>query len=279
MRFTADLHIHTDYWNDRPNPIWHGDYPVRIAAGIVESGLDVAAITEHYRPSERYFDVKDEVARLTETGDHEPNTNGNGKPLILLGTELTGTFANIRYHVCYVYSDDFRPGSLPEPFPKGGRFEELEHYRGDYPGVAIVAHPAWKDHHGTANHHGITEAFMASGLVDGVELLNGALLANGADGRITIAALNMYRNVRRKGHKVAAIGSSDAHTGVGNPRRKSLVGSAVTEFSRATRRELFDAIRMQQTKAVPVDEDVKRKVRLIVGGMERSRLHKYIVMG
>lgn len=281
MRFTADLHIHTDHWNDRKRPIWHGDYPERIAAGIVESGVDVAAITEHYRPNERYFEVMDEVARLTGA----PRTDGGiidgcgGSPLIVLGTELTGTFDRVRYHVCYVYSGDFRPGQLPEPFPKGGRFEELEHYKGDYPGVAILAHPAWKDHHGQANGYERTEAFMASGLVDGVEILNGAMLANGADNRITVAALHMYRNVRKRGHRVAAIGSSDAHTGVGNPRRRNLVGSAVTEFSRATRRELFDAIRTQQTKARSIDEEVRRKVRLIVGGMDGSRLHKYMVIG
>ena len=63
-RFNADPHIHTD-----PG---HGDTPENTAVGIVNSGIDVFAITDHAsallkseKPAERFLKVKAELEKFS----------------------------------------------------------------------------------------------------------------------------------------------------------------------------------------------------------------------
>lgn len=263
MKYTADLHLHTDYNEERD--YWHGDRPERIAAGIVESGVDVYAITEHNRTSSRFFDVKGEVARLLEI---EGEREGVQREVLgLLGTEMTVTFDGTTYHVGFVFEDDFTPQTLPEMPLKHRpdmRSKDLEHWRMDYPGIAILNHPTLKDIRRKPLLQ-ITREFMRSGLVDGVELLNGSVLHNGADIRITEAALRLYKDLflcgGRSKRRLAAIGCSDAHVGLSEDGgRKNLVGSVVTAFSGERPEDLFDAVSQVSTRAVAVDPIIKRKV-------------------
>ncbi|MBI4232470.1 hypothetical protein HY605_04525 [Candidatus Peregrinibacteria bacterium] len=251
MRFKADLHLHTDYDEERGRR--HGDKPENIAGGIVESGLDVFAITEHNAVSERFFDVCDEVERLTE---------GTGREVLgLLGTEMTVVFEGHRYHIGYVYEGTYGKHNLPEvPDPRVNLRDMIEQYQVDYPGIVILNHPTWKDGHGIRgkNNPEVTMALVESGLVDGVEILNGSILFNGADLQISRSAVEMFLAARAKGHRLAAIGCSDAHRGI-NHENKSLVGSCATEFTSATRQGLFHEIKGGNSKAVALEPTTVRK--------------------
>lgn len=257
MRYCADLHIHTDH--NPNNGSWHGDRPENIARGIVESGIDVFAITEHNAVSDRYFQVLEEVERLMD---------GKGREILgLLGTEMTVTFERHNYHVGYVFEGPFN-GGLPETPPARSNLQDLEQYRDEYPGVAILNHPTWKDHK-RANDSAITENLMQSGLVDGVEVLNGSILHNGADDCITKSALEMYARIRKtNGHRfLAAMACSDAHVGLGHMdrgSRENLVGVVATEFTRGSIEEIFDAIRSAETVALCRSETSKRALKRIM---------------
>lgn len=266
LKFTADLHIHTDYDSERD--YWHGDRPERIAAGIVHSNVDVYAITEHNKTSTRFFDVQGEVARLLEI--EEKRTGVNREVLGLLGTEMTVMFGGTTYHVGFIFDDEFTPQTLPE-MPIRHRTEmkgrDLDHWRIDNPGIAILNHPTLRD----IRRHpllDITRDFMKSGLVDGVELLNGSVLHNGADIRITEKALGLYKEVflsgGRQHRRLAAIGCSDAHVGLSEEGGKNLVGSVVTAFSSEDSRGIFNAVKKAETKAVAVDRVVKNKVASVM---------------
>lgn len=266
MKFTADLHIHTDY--DPERDYWHGDRPERIAAGIVHSNVDVYAITEHNRTSPRFFDVQGEVARLLEI---EAQITGTHREVLgLLGTEMTVAFGGTTYHVGFIFDDEFTPQTLPEmplrhkPDMKGN---DLDHWRIDNPGIAILNHPTLRD----VRRHPlleITRDFMKSGLVDGVELLNGSVLHNGADIRITEKALGLYKELflanSRQTRRLAAIGCSDAHVGLSEEGGKNLVGSVVTAFSSEEPRGIFSAVKKAETKAVAIDKVVKSKVSSVM---------------
>lgn len=266
MRFKADLHLHTDYDEERGRR--HGDKPENIAGGIVESGLDVYAITEHNRVSERFFEVGEEVARLTE---------GTGREVLgLLGVEMTVTFDGSRYHIGYIYEGEFGRQNMPEvPGSMVDIRDVIEQYQVDYPGVAILNHPTLKDGHGTRgkNNPEVTRALMESGLVDGVEILNGSILFNGADIRITRSAIEMFLAARAKGNRLSAIGCGDAHRGI-NHEKPSLVGSCTTEFSSADRAGLFHAIKMGNTKAVAQEHTtVRRRVRKLISEISGAGRH------
>lgn len=92
-RFSADTHIHTD-------PC-HGDTPENTARGIVNSGIDVFAITDHAasllkseEPAERYLKVKAEIRKLTK---------GTSRRILgLFGVEMSIVFGGIRHHVGYI---------------------------------------------------------------------------------------------------------------------------------------------------------------------------------
>lgn len=59
MIYSADLHIHTDVLESGRI---HGDTPDNIARGIVNSGVDVYAITEHNRVAgDHLSEVQEEI--------------------------------------------------------------------------------------------------------------------------------------------------------------------------------------------------------------------------
>lgn len=253
MRYTADLHIHTDYDPERNR--WEGGRPEKIAEGVVRSGVDVFAITEHNQVSERFFDTEDEVNSLLE---------GTGREVLaLLGVEITVIYQDFKYHVGYIFEKRYTPHNLPAVPPPNLSIQDLEHYFIDYPGISILNHPTWKDHRGV-NHKEVTEDFMASGLVDGVEILNGSILSNGTDKRIILSALEMFSRVRRTRFKVAAVGASDAHVG-------GLVGSVVTNFCTAEKEGIFDAIRTANTRAAAVTKNTRAKLKKAIESTHNGR--------
>lgn len=252
-RFLADIHMHTDYNVDEER--WHGMPPATLAEAIVQSPLDVVAITEHNRVHDRYFDVREEIARLTE---------GTGREILtILGMELTVTFEGNRYHVGYLYEETFERGNLPETPEATVNVRHLEQYRTFYPGVAIFEHPTWKA--GCRSDMERVRALMESGLVDGAELINGAVLANnnGRGKGITGDAWRLFIEARKK-QQLAPIGSSDAH-------KPHHIGLAATAFDADEPESLFRAIRKGSTRAVALHESVARNIHdlLTIAGINR----------
>lgn len=200
MKFSADLHIHTDY--DQLRDRWHGERPEEIAKAIIQARLDVFSITEHNKITNHSFDVKDEVERIAEK-------KGIIKPMDILGAELTTTYGHQVYHLIYLFEERFNQLNLPAIPPRRFSIHELERYQIDYPGVSILAHPSWHAHK-PCQRKEVTYDLIKSGLVDGVEILNGSILHNGSKTNHTKETIAHFLRATSS-EKLAAIGTSDAH--------------------------------------------------------------------
>mgnify|MGYP002725610068 CR=1 FL=1 len=261
-KYLADVHMHADY--DEGRDRWHGERPKVMAKQIVEeTRLNFVALTEHNMVSDSYFDLQEEIARLLEI----QNTLAEVVREIdaALGLELAVIFEKRRYHLGYVFADQFFRGQLPDVPPRLVDAKEIEHFREDYPGVAILNHPTWKDR--SKREYELTQEFMESGIVDGVEVMNGSIVHNGngaqkvsrRSSELFIDALKNQKSNRKNGVKkkdqehrpgtLAPIGSSDAH-------KARHVGNVATEYSGDDPSAFFEAVKSGRTVVRPIEEDV-----------------------
>lgn len=179
---------------------------------------------------------------------------------------MTVCFEQGRFHVGYVFEKDYGRQRLPVNPPRGASLLDLEQYKKEYPGVAILNHPTWRDK-GRQNTPEQTAELISSGVFGGIETLNGSILYNGFDPSFTRSALGMYMAATRSGSRIASIGASDAH-------REFLVGSVVTEFCGSTEHAIFEAVEGCNTKAFANSSDVQGKVRVFLEDM--PQLAEYI---
>ena len=253
-RFLADLHLHTDYDAERGK--WHGMDPKELAARTVDSPLDIIAVPEHNGVSDRYFDVQEEIARLTQGTER--------RIAVLLGMELSVSFDNDRFHVGYIFEETFRRGELPTTPEAAVNLRHLEEYRTYYPGVAIFNHPTWKA--GCKADYDRVRALMESGLVDGAELINGVVLCNnnGRGKGITAEAWRLFIEARKKQPNLAPVGSSDAH-------KPAHVAVAATAFDANEASWLFTALRRGTTRATPLQDKVRENVASLLEDIAGAR--------
>jgi len=259
-KFLADVHMHADF--DPERGTWHGERPEKIAERIVHgTELDLCALTEHNKVSDQYFNVRDEIDRQSEIYFHRHGIRRD--VWMMLGFELAVLFAERRYHIGFVFDEEFFRGSLPDVSATRINVEELEDYRVDFPGVVILNHPTWKD--STPREREITREFMGSGYVEGVEILNGsAVMYQNGRSKVTGETANLFVDVRRRQeaakraahHRdqpvrqpIAPIGSSDAH-------KAAIIGSAATEYYGNSKTDFFDAVRRGTTRVVPIEQNV-----------------------
>lgn len=243
MLFRGDFHIHTDF--DPVRNYRHGEKPELIAKALVDSQLDVVAITEHNKVTDRTFQVKEEISRLTE--------GTNREIAVLFGAEISVTFQRYLYHVGYVFEEHFGAGRLPVlPDPRGNVYD-LEDFRKSYKGVAILNHPCLKNNRPPE----VTTDFLKSGLMDGVEILNGSVLSNGASPLITQEAFDAFLKVKRDGMQLAPIGCSDTH-------RAALIGSVWTEYNSSHPMGIFHAIRSGYDISTKASPAINRKLKPMV---------------
>lgn len=248
MLYRADFHIHTDYNEHRKHQ--HGEKPDLLASAIVNSPLDVVAITEHNKVSLKAFEVKEAIDRLI--GDSKR------KILVLLGVELSVNYGGFQYHIGYLFESDHDENHLPTIPPIGMDMADFKVFRNEYPGIAVLNHPALHEHRHHPHAH-ITDEFVQTGLMEGVEILNGSLLHNGANIQYTNRAFETYLQAHRLGKYLAPIGSSDAH-------RHDLIGSVWTEFCAQKPEKVFDSIRScQGLKARVGDPKIKAKLKTSLG--------------
>jgi hypothetical protein len=253
MPFKADLHIHTDYSPERRK--WHGERPKKTAQAIHSAGLDIFATTEHAylaknRFVQHFLNIQAELERLSETTNREITG--------ILGVETTIKYEGGRYHIGYLFENEYRDSNAPEILPPMSDVKELEHYRLDFPGAAILCHPTWKDHPNGNNDPRKTIELMESGLIDGAEILNGAMLFNGAPIQMTIDAIRMFIEAKWQRQLISAIGSSDAH-------KAQWVGNVVTLLESKEKEKIFEALKKGDTTPAPIEETVvKPKVERIL---------------
>ncbi|MBN1494630.1 hypothetical protein JW911_02750 [Candidatus Peregrinibacteria bacterium] len=269
MRFRADFHIHTDY---SANNGWHGEKPQVIAEALNKSNLDIAAVLEHNKVTERYNDVKEALMETQEV--NLTRTKIKKEILVLLGCEISCIYDRFLYHIGYIFKDPYARTQLPDTLKTNCSLEDIEQYKDSYPGVAIVFHPAWRDH--TRNSHSATTDLIGSGVIDGVELLNGSIFDNiqrHSNGRRAGEvkkwfrnfefALSVFKNVRealvKQGVKLAAIGCSDAH-------RAKMIGTMYTEYTAHKKEDVFEEIAKGATISVcAANGEVRKKVKSLLG--------------
>lgn len=239
MLYTADLHTHIDY--DEIRDRRHGMNPEKAAQAMHASRLDVCAALEHNHISERYFDVLDELEKLSE--------KDRQRLLCLLGTELTVNYEGFMYHVGLIFEEKFHRGNLPVIPPPRLDLKLLEEYMIDYPSVSILYHPTWQ--YWKTNGEGLeaTQRLMNSGLVDGVEILNGSILYNGQGSKhqamkkaSTKKGLELFMQAKKNDRQLASIGCSDAHS-------PELIGAVRTKFESTKPEGIFEAIKRGRTRA------------------------------
>jgi len=254
-RFNADLHIHTD-----PG---HGDTPENTAEGIVASGIDVFAITDHAsallkseNPAERYLDVRKTIRKLV---------GGTRRRILgLFGVEMSIIFEGISHHVCYIFERPVNSSAdVPLILPVGSGPKDLEYLRDNYSGVALLCHPALRmggQVHHRRRHRRVAAIadFMESGLVDAVEGFNGAVLSNGSSEEITRLGIEMFSEAKKIKPNLALVACSDAH-------RARIIGSVATRFMGKKPEDIFDAIRRGDTNPIFIRDTVLRKVQEIFG--------------
>jgi len=232
--FKADLHLHTDF--DPDTGRWHGANPEVMATSVVMSGIDIAAVTQHNKIDSRNLEFRDQVSELSRVVHRDISS--------LLGVEFTIEVDGNKCHVGYLYEkpiDSFHLGNLPPLYGTYFDYKTWEEYRHEYPGVAILNHPFIP-----TNGHGINPdksmELVQNGAVDGVEIINGAVLDRRARLSTITDTMRFFKKIADQGIHIAPIAASDAHEPL-------VVGKVVTTFSGNTHGDFFDAIRKKQTKA------------------------------
>ncbi len=275
QKWLADVHMHVDY--DEHRDRWHGERPEKLARQIVhETSLNLVALSEHNKVSDQYFALREEAERESEILRARSGTRR--ELWVVLGFELAMMFGKRRYHVGYVFEDVFQRGKLPEVPPYRSDARELEHYRIDYPGVAILNHPTWKDE--SQHDLDVTRDFMKSGLVDGAEIANGSIVFNGGTNmHVMRSSSELFVDVRQEQERVrkrakhpdtpksslAPIGGSDAH-------HARNVGSIATEYMGDDPTDYFEQVRRGNTAVVPLQEEIVReRVQRVMRSVQHLR--------
>lgn len=283
--------MHIDYQPDRDS--YHGEHPKKLAKAIVhETPLDFVALSEHNQASESYFRLREQLEEQSDVWRQQHDTRR--EIWLALGLELSVTFEGRRYHLGYVYEDMPRDKAhLPEVPERGIDItgKDFEHFRLDYPGVAILNHPTWKDRTDAELRH--TAEFMRSKLIDGAEIGNGCIVSNGKNGsgvRRTRESAELFVAARaeqeseygrrKKEFKngeprpaksfLAPVGSSDAH-------RAEHIGTMFTAYHNGDNPYdgFFQAVRSGSTKVVPGESAlVQERMMTVLDSVQHAR--KYI---
>jgi hypothetical protein len=250
-----------------------------MAEGIVRAGVDAYAVTNHqgFYP-EAAARVEEEVERLLD---------GTGRKILMItGTELSFDLDGRRFHANHLCRDRFPTGSTPEISKLPCSLADIAQIRKDYPGVTILNHPVRRP--GDAKRLDCMSGFVRdSGLFEGLEVANGAILQNTARHRnprpvLSSAPIQLFQQLREEGLNIAAIGGGDAHRGfneiplANGYDSANQVGSAITEYCAATPKGIFEEIRLGRTCAVAVHQEIRGLVRGAINSLSLNGLRRYV---
>ncbi|QQR83382.1 hypothetical protein IPJ72_06345 [Candidatus Peregrinibacteria bacterium] len=235
--YRADLHIHTDGPFEDDGRICRGLDPLDAGSLIASSNLDVVAITNHGQTKpDAFFPVKNAVAA------HDSFRRPNRERLIFLGVEMQLVIEEGRFNVGYVFEKPYHHGNWPEFPAKGAPISELEQYKKEYPGVAILNHPHSRGYDSEIIHTAIQHP-----LIDGVEIMNASQVMDSDPRRLKNAWEDLTLEAAIKGQK-SPIGGSGLHDASGH-----LIGNVYTTFTALHPVVIFHAIRNCTTQALCAD--------------------------
>jgi hypothetical protein len=240
MSYLIDTHIHPRQYIEGIRG-YEGISPNQIARTIVnDTKLDAFALTQHYAPSGHFSFIEEEIACLTH-GTRRHITS-------FLGTEVNMK-VDKKFHVCVVFQDHYNSQNRPAAFPMGGGLKDLEQYKKDYNSVAILCHPYLKDKMKREN----LDPMLQSGLIDGVEILNGSVIHICRDTHKLVRTLELADEIK---HEFAFMGTSDAH-------QEEMIGSCATKYEGDSPLDFFKAVKEKTTVPAVTGyvKDVVEKVR------------------
>jgi predicted metal-dependent phosphoesterase TrpH len=187
----ADLHIHTCFSDGRDTPRQVIDRARRL------DWLDVIAITDH-----------DEVRGAEDALEYSAMAGG---PEVIVGEEVTSRDG----HILALF--------ITELVPPGMAAAETVAAIHEQGGMAIAAHPFWRNAPGAVTSYGVGQ--LARELpFDGIEVLNGGFTPS-------MVLANRQAQRLAAGHKAAQTGGSDAHV-------REAIGWARTVFAGSSAAEL-----------------------------------------
>lgn len=270
LTFTADIHMHADA--ERGGKGRHGEKPKSLASAIIDSGLDVYAVSEHHYVTEETRKVHDKLEGVMTGRKHK-------RPIVGFdGVELSASYKGLPFHIGYVFEQRLESPCASQ-FPELGmniECAQFQDWRAQHPGIAVVNHPMVTHKEKTeAMRLDLTTEMLANKTVDGCEVLNGALLLNGKNGssiRRTVGAAQAFLQAKRQTPTVAIMASSDAHwakytmpEGKKGKGKKVLgPGCVRTRFSADEPADFLEAVRAGRTKAIAAEKtkirDVMREV-------------------
>jgi hypothetical protein len=264
--YTADIHLHAD--GKRNGRSRHGEKPKVLATSILESGVDVYAISEHHYVTEETEKVHSKLAGVMTGRKRKREIVGFD------GVELGASYKGLPFYIGYVFEnrlDEPKPGDFPDHGIdiSGAEFQD---WRAQHPGIAVVNHPIVTHREKQEDMRiDYTTAMLADGTVDGCEVLNGAILLNGKNGssvRRTVGAARAFIAARTHRRTAAIIASSDAHWGKyrmpegvkGKGKIVTGPGCVRTRFIADSPADFLDAVRDGRTKAVVAEQNKIRQV-------------------
>lgn len=240
MEFKLDPHVHIDF--DRARNIWHGVPPKVLAGALMRSDLDGVATTNHYKPSKRFPELLDELAKLQEI---ERARKGVTKEiLILLGLEATVSYMGAKYHLGHIFEKDFDEREKPNIPRCGCDIREFIAFAREYPGVTILNHPGYGSY---GDEDALHRAYEITQIpeIKGVEILNGRVPGGK---HFTDSLFSWASNSRPN---LAAIGGGDIHYGEQYSIGEIYTGVDVQKSSgKITREDVIMAMVQGRTRAI-----------------------------
>lgn len=257
-QFLCALHLHTDVFpphlNKKGYPIRHGATPRNIAKYIVNSGLDLFAITEHIQTVQG--DIRNSFRRFQEVCEEVDKLKGNKKIDGKYGVELSMTTKSMpakindtlfKYHINLIFEKKLTEQTLPDlsdlhHLADISRFQEFQK-SGGYEHISILNHPSTENF--SYNIKGCDETTREiMKIVDGVEIANRkAFSKKDIPTDLFIKDILLTFEAKQEKNHLALIGSGDIHSGE---------SEAVSTFSTIVYAEditkIFESIRKGKTK-------------------------------
>lgn len=250
----------------------------KISQSILRTRLDIVVLSEHdcnLRAGEKPF--KRSLKVIESLKEMEVKRKVSKPKEILLGMEYSARFRGEKYHLgCIFHPAHYNLQQLP-PLPEERMSvpDFVENYLRPMEAIAILNHPA----SGNVNRPlrpQVTQELIESGLVQGVEGVNGMLLnlkGENQSGLVTIQrGMRHLIEAENPTGNAACVAGSDDHT-------SEVVGDVATLVPEGM--DLFTAIREAVTKAVilPTTESQRQKAHALLRDLSLKQSNSYIMVG
>jgi hypothetical protein len=221
-------HVHTDNLHGQ----WIGMKPDEVARAVVDSPLDVIAVTNQIHITTDAFDVRAEIEKLMDHQDQQRSIT------TLLGVEGVMRENHCNFHVGFIFPDVFKRCSLPASPPRRMTIHDVQEYKESYNALTVMNHPSSgvdRDN----NRGEVLRNLLYTGLFDGMEIgYANQLLGNDRHrNRVDVPLeASIFLETRERIRGLAPIGGSDAN-------KPEMLTRIATTVDVDNPRGLFSAIR------------------------------------